>query len=388
MFGVKKFHLYLYGRLFKITSDHKQLASLLSPSATVSSHTASRIQRWSLMLGAYDYSWEFRPGAKNADADFLSRLPVAGCPDMEVPLPGDTVLLLNWLDTLLVTSRDVRKATRVDPVLVQVLQWTMTAWPASVPPNYIAFTQRRMEFSSVDGCLLWGACVVIPVSLCSQLLNVIHKGHPGIVQAKAYAHSYVWWPGMDTDIERICQNCLQCQTTGHKPGAVPAHVWEWPQVPWSRLHNDYAGPFLGTMWLVVVDMHSKWLEVFPAKSTSTDSTVSLLRPLFAAEGLPDVIVSDKATCFTGKAFQRFCVSNGIVHKKSPPYHPASNGLAERAVQTFKAAMKRASGPLEVRLSAFLFQYRNTPHTTTGVSPATCMLLKKRCLKGRLDLLQT
>lgn len=385
IFGVKKFHLYLFGHHFKITSDHKPLASLLSPSTPVSTHTASRIQRWSLTLGAYDFSWEYRPGHKNADADFFSRFPASHGPDKVVPVPGDTVLLLSWLDSLPVTSRDVKRATHTDPILAQVLRWTMLGWPSSTPRDFAVYFQRRLELSAEDGCLLWGARVVIPVSLRAAILDCLHDGHPGIVQAKSFARSYVWWPGLDADLERACRNCQQCQAVAHKPAAAPSHAWEWPQEPWSRLHVDYAGPFMGKMWLVVVDAHSKWLEVLPTNSTSTESTISRLRPLFAAEGIPNVIVTDNATSFTGDAFQRFCAINGITHRTSPPYHPASNGLAERAVQTFKSAMQRASGPLDSRLSAFLFRYRNTPHCTTGVSPA--ILLKKRPLKGRLDLLR-
>ena len=77
--------------------------------------------------------------------------------------------------------------------------------------------------------------------------------------------------------------------------------------------------------------------------------------------------------------------NGIVHVTSAPYHPSTNGLAERAVQSFKQGIKRITGStIQERLSRFLFQYRITPHTTTGVSPAE--LLMGRCLRSRLDSL--
>ena len=79
--------------------------------------------------------------------------------------------------------------------------------------------------------------------------------------------------------------------------------------------------------------------------------------------------------------------NGILHIKTAPYHPASNGLAERAVQTFKSAMKRMreGGSVESKVSSFLFKYRVTPHSTTGVSPAE--LIFGRSLHTHLDLLQ-
>ena len=78
--------------------------------------------------------------------------------------------------------------------------------------------------------------------------------------------------------------------------------------------------------------------------------------------------------------------NGIRHLTSAPYHPATNGLVERAVQTFKNAMKKAKpGDVETALARFLFHYRNTPHSTTGVSPAE--LLFGRQLRTHNTLLR-
>ena len=65
-------------------------------------------------------------------------------------------------------------------------------------------------------------------------------------------------------------------------------------------------------------------------------------------------------------------ANGIKHIQSAPYHPSSNGVAERFVQTFKRALKageKDGGSLNTQLSLFLFDYRSTPHANTNVSPA-------------------
>ena len=78
------------------------------------------------------------------------------------------------------------------------------------------------------------------------------------------------------------------------------------------------------------------------------------------------------------------LQNGILHITSAPYHPSTNGLAERAVQLFKLGVKRITGnSMQERLTRFLFQYRITPHTTTGIPPAE-MLMGQR-LQNRLDL---
>ena len=106
---------------------------------------------------------------------------------------------------------------------------------------------------------------------------------------------------------------------------------------------------------------------------------------FSRFGIPDRIVSDNASYFVSAEFAEFMTKNGIKHSTSAPYHPASNGLAKRAVKTCKTGMRKMTqGTLKQKLARFLFSYRTTPHPTTGVSPAE--LLMNRKLKSALDLL--
>ena len=78
--------------------------------------------------------------------------------------------------------------------------------------------------------------------------------------------------------------------------------------------------------------------------------------------------------------------NGIIHIRSAPYHPSTNGLAERAVQTFKQSLRQISGgSIKEKLAKFLFKYRITPHSSTGIAPSE--LLMGRRLRSRLDLLK-
>ena len=107
------------------------------------------------------------------------------------------------------------------------------------------------------------------------------------------------------------------------------------------------------------------------------ATIEELRRMFAAHGLPEVLVSDNGTVFSSGEFLEFTKRNDIRHVKTAPYHPSSNGQVERAVQTFKEAIeKNSTDSLPTRVSRFLFNYRNTPHSTTGVSPAE-LLLRRR-----------
>ena len=150
---------------------------------------------------------------------------------------------------------------------------------------------------------------------------------------------------------------------------------------------DFTGPFLGKTFFILVDAHSKWPEVVTMSSTTSQSNIEVLRS-FSRYGLPEQIVSDDGTQFTSDEFAQFMERNGIKHIRSAPYHPSSNGLAERFVQTFKRAMKASEGKgktLNQRLSQFLFIYRASPQATTNLSPSGMFL--GRPLRTRLDLLR-
>ena len=93
---------------------------------------------------------------------------------------------------------------------------------------------------------------------------------------------------------------------------------------------DFAGPFLGKMFFVATDAHSKWPEVIIMTSTTTTKTIAVLRDTFARNGIPRQIVSDNGL---SEEFRQFMAVNGVKQIRSSPYHPATNGAAERMVQT-------------------------------------------------------
>ena len=202
---------------------------------------------------------------------------------------------------------------------------------------------------------------------------------------KTLARSYLWWPGLDAEIELKVRSCGVCQEHSKLPANANLHPWEWPGKAWYRVHIYYAGPFEGKLILVIVDAHSKYIDAHVMTSSTTAASILRIRQTFATHGLSCTLVSDNGTAFTSHELQNFCRSNGIKHIRSAPFHPASNGLAERAVQTIKDALKKINGgDLETRMYQFLSRYRVTPQTTTGQTPAE-MLMSTRP-RFRLDLL--
>ena len=98
------------------------------------------------------------------------------------------------------------------------------------------------------------------------------------------------------------RTCVECQEHQKSPAAASLHPWEWQAHPWQRLNIDYKGPFLGNMFLVVVDAHSKWLEIEMVSSATFVHTIAKLRCMFATHGLPQLIVSDNGAVFTSGEF--------------------------------------------------------------------------------------
>jgi len=385
VFGVKKFHNYLYGRSFVIESDHQPLAYLFSEKKGVPAQASARIQRWALTLGAYSYSIRHKAGKTLGNADALSRLPRPVTTSSDV-MPAEIVHLLEHLSTTTCNASNIKEWTAKDTVLSQVYRFVMSGWPTSaLPDDFKPYKVRKEELSTQDGCLLWGSRVIVPLPGRARVLAELHETHSGATKMKALARGYTWWPKMDADIESVVKKCDVCQQSRPSPPSAPLHPWEWPAEPWSRLHLDFAGPFLKGMFLVVVDAHSKWLDVRPMTSITSAKTIEQLRIMFSTHGLPKKVVTDNGPSFTSAEFKQFMKENDIIHITSAPYHPSSNGLAERAVQTFKRGIERIQGAtVQERLSKFLFTYRITPHTTTGVPPAE-MLMGRR-LRSKLDSL--
>ena len=140
---------------------------------------------------------------------------------------------------------------------------------------------------------------------------------------KSVAQSYMWWPGLDKDLESLAKTCQLCQVVKQAPPVAPLHPWVWPSKPWQRVHLDFAGPFQGSMFLVAMDAYSKWPEVRIMSTTTVSRTLDVLREWFAVHGIPEHLVTDNGPQFVAEEFETFTKRNGIKHVKSAPYHLGS-----------------------------------------------------------------
>ena len=239
-------------------------------------------------MSGYDYNICFKPTQNHSNADGLSRLPLH---DQEAVGESKTVTIFNLsqIQALPVTCNQVQVAIRRDPILSKIVDYVRRGWPKQVPDNIRPYQSKQEEITIESGCLLWSIRVIIPKRLQDQILQTLHQNHPGVTRMKAIARSYMWWLGIDKDIENLAKSCLPCLENKSQPAAAPLHPWIWPTTPWKRIHIDFAGPFLDKMFLVVVDAHSKCPEVIQMPSTTSFKTIEALRNLFAKVRSPRTI---------------------------------------------------------------------------------------------------
>ena len=122
--------------------------------------------------------------------------------------------------------------------------------------------------------------------------------------------------------------------------------WPWLTRIWQRIHVDLSEKN-GVNYLIVVDNHSKRLEVVLMRSTTANKTIDVLRGLFASRGLPEEFVSDSGSQFTAHELKTFMEMNGIKHTRVAPYHPASSGATERCVQTVKQRPRKHAAGIHI-----------------------------------------
>ena len=359
------------------------LLSIFSPNKGLPIFLANRLQRWAQFLSNYDYDITYVSSNKNK-ADWLSRLPI------NTDFEDENVNYLLHVENseFNLNFKKIRHETGKYPILAKVVRFVLNGWPnVKLAQEFQPFVNKKNELSLEQGCLMWGFRIIVPPIFQNKILNELHSSHMGIVKTKSLARSYVWWPKMDKDIEKLVGNCDICLAFRSLPEKAALKVYEWPKEPWKRIHCDFFGPILHKYFLVFIDAHSKWIECFVMPNITTSATIDAFRECFARFGLPIEVCTDKGAQFTANECQNYFKVNGIKHLTGAPFHPSSNGEAESAVKIMKNAILKAikenrNFNLKSAISRFLFHYRNTKHSTTGESPAK--LLLNRQLRSNLD----
>ena len=398
VYAITKFHKMVSGRKFTLQTDHKPLLAIFGSKHGIPVYTANRLTRWALILSSYDFKIEHIGTEKFGNADILSRLidqhtkPDEDFVIASIQLEDDLNQVVNEsINNIPVTFDVILKAQTLDSTIKQVVLFMQTNWPSKIPENSASelrfYFNRRSNLQQVNNCLMYGDRIVIPSKFRNRILKQLHRGHPGMDRMTSLARSYVYWPNIDQDIKSFVRSCNNCATAAKSPIKTELSSWPIPDRPWYRVHVDYAGPIDGKMFLVVVDSYTKWPEVVPTISSTATKTIQILKDIFGRYGNPEILVSDNGTQFLSRKMNDFYTTNGIVHLRSPAYHPQSNGQAEVFVGTFKSALKKiGGGNIEDAIQEFLLTYRIIPNKNTinGKSPSELMFGRR--IRSNLELL--
>lgn len=409
VFAMEKFYRYVFGRRVKIVTDHKPLESIFGERKSKPAVAASRLQRYIVRMSIFDFEISAIKGKDNAIADCLSRLPCKGDVSEKDEDEAKFVSInsVSKQDAVNLNLKLVQRETAADEKLKVIVNFVKTGWPNRPAKGVENIFWGKRDALNVDkDCLTFNDRVVIPTSLRQKALEILHHNHRGEEKMKQVARQFMYWEFINRDIENFSRGCLACQSVSRDKCSKVYSKWPEVHAPMERVHLDFFH-YESKSYLVFIDTFSRWLEVKPMSRTTAKDLIWELDKIFATLGYPGTVVSDNGPPFSSTEFADYCNQNDIEQVFSPPYHPQSNGLAERAVGTTKAALKRlmfakipSSLQILIELNKFLFTHRNTP-TTDGIIPASRILnytpktaleklkrLKNKTFEGTEEIIKT
>lgn len=379
VFGVEKFHTYVYGSSVVVESDHKPLESICQKNLA---QAPPRLQRMLLRLQPYDICVKYRKGTELQLADFLSRYKPnvsGGHIEME-----QTIHSVRWSNDKI---QSLKRATAEDEKLSMLLDIVRQGWPTDcrdLPKSLRIYWSLRDYISIDNGILTKGQQIIIPEILRQDILSQLHNhSHQGIEKTQLLARKSVYWPGINSDIANTVGQCHICNTYRNSLPAEPMHQRELPSGPWEVLGSDLFD-FDGEKFLLLCDYYSKFFMIRKLSNESSSSVIRHLKLIFSEQGIPSELCSDNGPCYNSREFKHFAATYGFKHTTSSPHYPQSNGFAERMVGTVKRTMRKCQAAGEDYELAFLF-LRTTP--IAGNLPSPAELLYGRPIRSMLPSTQ-
>ena len=382
VFGLKKFHTYVYGRNdVTIETDHLPLVRIFEKPLH---QVPLRLQKMRMAVQQYDFKIVGKSGKDIPVADALSR---AYLPATEARLLSD----VNHANIFAVEVRgltafsekkqeEVQMKTKADPVLQELIKIMRSGWPNNrqdVAQEVRKFWDSREEMSVLDGIVFKGDRVVIPETMQQEILKIIHASHLGIVKCKQLARDIVYRPGMKSEIEKMVERCPECQENKRQQQNEPMVPTQTPERPWQVVAADLL-QCSARNWLVVTDYYSDFIEVEElCQNTYSSTVIEKLARIFAVHGRPDKLITDNGPQFRSHQFHTFVDDWGMTHSTTSPYHHQANGKVERANQTVRHMLEKVNGNI-TKFYYGLLQLRNTPNP--DVSPGQRLMSRRTATK--------
>ena len=374
VWGMEKFHYFLYGRKFILQTDQKPLVSIFRKHMI---DVSPRIQRITIRAWQYDFVPQHIPGRINVIADSLSRVTPLEFQDSNAE---KDILAVNFLQYSSIEERErdeVLHETNKDKELQSLKHYISTGWPAKrsqIPVSLHPYWNFRDELTVENGILMKNSKVLIPETLKQKYLKQIHQGHQGIEACRSRAREFIFWVNINSDLKEMVEKCDICQSQQNSTASVQKYVSEVPPHPWHTLGSDLFY-FHRIDFLVVVDYFSKYLIVRKIPNSTSSAVIKELGMIFSEFGNPLVFRSDNRPCYSSQEFKFFMQNWLVEHRTSSPHYPQSNGLAESMVKVSKNLIEKAIKQ-DLPWNKLLLDYRCTPISSEIPSPAEILFGRK------------
>lgn len=378
--ATKKYHHFIYGRqMVEVQTDHKPIVSIMNK--TIASINNSRLQRMRVKLLKYNLNVIHVPGKEMYIADLLSRSYIdESCDDPELNEVVHT--LSKYVQVTDQRKAEIQQHSVNDETLCNVSNFVQNGWPtdtSKIPIHTKFFMKFQDRLTVDDGLVFLDHRIIIPVTLRSKILSLLHESHMGIEKTKMKARLTVYWPNINADIENIVNKCSICEKYRNCNVKEPLEPHSVPELPFEKVGIDILES-QGKPYLVLVDYYSKWLELIQLKSMQANECISKLKTIFSTHGIPKVVCCDNMP-FGSFEFRSFAKDWDFECCYSSPRYPKSNGMAERAVQIAKNILKKSQNESQILVG--LLEYRSTPVKGTGLAPSQALM--SRVLRTKVPI---
>ena len=360
IWGMEKFHYFLYGKQFTLVFIYRKHMVEILP----------RIQRLIVRSLPYQtFDVQYRKGMEIPLADALSRVTPTPVEEDGIQLPIVAVNLIT--SNIPVSSTEIElihEETSKDPTLTLLRHYIYMGWPIDhrmLPQELHTFWNYKEDLSMENGLITKGARLIIPSMLRRKVLEQIHDGHLGIEKCILKARDSVFWPGISNDIHKTVEKCGICKASSRAAKPV-GNVSDMPPHAWHTLGTDLF--YWNKMdYLVIGDYFSKYLIVRRLPNSSMHVVIKELGLVFTELGRLFILRSDNGPCYSSREFHNFLGFYQVDHVTSSPHYPQSNGFAEALVGIAKKLMEKSVKEGKP-WNYGLLQYRTTPISSTLLSP--------------------
>lgn len=346
VWAAKHFRPYLWGRHFKVVTDHRPLRWLMSLK-----DPGSRLTRWTIKLSEYDFEVLHRPGTSNSNADALSRIQI-----VKIGVSPEAIL----------ENQEAEEE-------LQKIKKTLDTYEKD-EAGYIYFVDRKGRRR-----------LIVPADNREAVISAHHDtpfgGHQGIERTNELIKERYYWKKMDEDIEefvKTCEICNKKRATAAEKAPVPMQITTPVTRPFQQCAVDIVGPLTkthsGSQYILTFQDHfSKYPEAFAIADQKAQTIAKVfVEEIVCRHGTPEKLLSDNGTNFTSELLTEACKLLRIDKIETTAYHPQSNGVVERSHQTLmnhlKCFVEEDQRNWDVWLPYAMMAYRSTPHSVTKYSP--------------------